>query len=490
MRDPFRPNSDRQLVREAQIGFMVICSLTALLIYVAWFRLSGRFDRVPDAMLKAPVAKHVTPESLKAPAPSPLPQPYAPAVESIVSANPKTAPTLNRDIGLVSGKSTQAPPATQTPIASRIGSAFNPAPPLKLAKTVKAQAGTFKPNQFASPLKDSFVPCPDTKPGAKEFMTPSAKKPSAKKPPAKKPSENRPSAKQPKKQFSLPNVRKPTAFTPIPAPAPGLNAPPTQAPPLATKSNSSFQPTSTASPAPPAFPKASNNSSPPLDRPTPIADDDFLLPMDQPTALPKLNPPLQLKSTRAPKANTAPEQKPTGGKAIAVKHVSFETESPTATAASKDTTHTVIDGDNFWSIAQKHYNDGRYFHALYEFNRHAVDDYENLQPGTILQLPAIENLRSRFPKLCPAIESDIQSEVEQPTVTPEARVRDLKTTGIKLQTYDTVAGDTLYDIARQKLGQASRYVDILNLNKRRLQPGIDQLSPLPEGVQLFLPTVQ
>jgi len=63
MRDPFRPNSNRQLVREAQVGFMVICALTSLLIYVAWFRLSGRFDQVPSDMLNAPVAQHVAPES-------------------------------------------------------------------------------------------------------------------------------------------------------------------------------------------------------------------------------------------------------------------------------------------------------------------------------------------------------------------------------------------------------------------------------------------
>ena len=53
--------------------------------------------------------------------------------------------------------------------------------------------------------------------------------------------------------------------------------------------------------------------------------------------------------------------------------------------------------------------------------------------------------------------------------------------------YETRAGDTLFDIARQKLAQASRYVEIIELNRTRLQPGTNQLTPLPAGVQLILP---
>ena len=112
--------------------------------------------------------------------------------------------------------------------------------------------------------------------------------------------------------------------------------------------------------------------------------------------------------------------------------------------------------------------------------RDRVADYENLPPGTQLELPKLETLHQQYPQLCPAdqsrpekqnlaLDSLRDSQQQQPSV------------------YETTAGDTLYDISRQKLGQASRYVEILRLNETRLQPNIEQLSPLPAGVRLVLP---
>jgi hypothetical protein len=63
MRDPFRPNTNKQLVREAQFGFTVIGLLIAVLIYVAYFRINGLGDSLPQHIRDAPIAMHVFPNS-------------------------------------------------------------------------------------------------------------------------------------------------------------------------------------------------------------------------------------------------------------------------------------------------------------------------------------------------------------------------------------------------------------------------------------------
>jgi hypothetical protein len=53
--------------------------------------------------------------------------------------------------------------------------------------------------------------------------------------------------------------------------------------------------------------------------------------------------------------------------------------------------------------------------------------------------------------------------------------------------YETKAGDTLFGIARQQLGQASRYVELLKLNQYRIDGDLNHESKLPPGTQLLLP---
>ncbi|MGW8257751.1 MAG: LysM peptidoglycan-binding domain-containing protein [Thermoguttaceae bacterium] len=52
------------------------------------------------------------------------------------------------------------------------------------------------------------------------------------------------------------------------------------------------------------------------------------------------------------------------------------------------------------------------------------------------------------------------------------------------QTYTVTPGDSLFDIARAKLGKASRWVEIYELNRDRLGSDLDSLPP---GLQIALP---
>ena len=131
-------------------------------------------------------------------------------------------------------------------------------------------------------------------------------------------------------------------------------------------------------------------------------------------------------------------------------------------------TYVVGSGDSFWSISEKIYQDGRYFHALYQYNKPTVPDFDNLPAGVTIGTPTKADLVSLWPDLCP--KPDSQRVTEGPR-----------------QIYFTNAGDTLFDIARQNLGQASRFAEILKLNEKQFGRRITALSELPAGIRLVMP---
>ena len=59
MQDPFRPNSNAQLMREAQVGFIVIGLLLCVLVYVAFFRLTNRSNRFDEMSRNVAVAEPI-----------------------------------------------------------------------------------------------------------------------------------------------------------------------------------------------------------------------------------------------------------------------------------------------------------------------------------------------------------------------------------------------------------------------------------------------
>lgn len=87
-------------------------------------------------------------------------------------------------------------------------------------------------------------------------------------------------------------------------------------------------------------------------------------------------------------------------------------ESPAATAAAyvpvpvghaprHEVTHyAAAVGDSWWSLAERMYGDGRYYRALFAWNR-AVNPRVSLVPGTPLELPPLSKLAVAWPALVP-----------------------------------------------------------------------------------------
>jgi nucleoid-associated protein YgaU len=132
--------------------------------------------------------------------------------------------------------------------------------------------------------------------------------------------------------------------------------------------------------------------------------------------------------------------------------------------------YTVVAEDGFFSIAQQHYGDGRYFEALYLANQDRVPSFDDLPAGVELEIPSVKSLRQRFPKSC----ASISDPAEVPS-DAETRI------------YATRDGDTLFDIARRRLGQASRYVELIQNNEFRLPAEVGPSDTLPENLRLVLP---
>lgn len=132
---------------------------------------------------------------------------------------------------------------------------------------------------------------------------------------------------------------------------------------------------------------------------------------------------------------------------------------------------TVQEGDSFWSIAQRVYGDGNYFAGLYEVNRRRFPDYDVLPVGTVVECPRPELLR-RGPSQRP-------DEAVRPAVSGA--------TGEAARVYRIREGDSLFEIARRELGQAARYLEILQLNPAALPPDTGHLTRLPAGGLLVLP---
>lgn len=142
-----------------------------------------------------------------------------------------------------------------------------------------------------------------------------------------------------------------------------------------------------------------------------------------------------------------------------------------------DDSYTVEPNDNFWKISQKLYGTGAYFKALFEHNRQQYPRADRLRHGDVVSAPPVEVLERTYPDLCPRP----QHRLVEAKVTRAVSGRRMPRGG---QVYVVEEGDTLFDIARYTLGQASRWGEIYDLNRDVLGDQVDHLKP---GMELVLP---
>ncbi len=138
--------------------------------------------------------------------------------------------------------------------------------------------------------------------------------------------------------------------------------------------------------------------------------------------------------------------------------------------------YLVQPNDSYYTISQKVYGDGGFFKAIYEHNRRQHPKPERLQVGDVLLTPDAATLQKLYPDLCPKPGRVAASQ----RVTPASvRMRP----GTKV--YIVEEGDTLFKIAKDQLGNPSRWGEVYQLNRELLGKDYDYLKP---GTELLLPS--
>lgn len=136
--------------------------------------------------------------------------------------------------------------------------------------------------------------------------------------------------------------------------------------------------------------------------------------------------------------------------------------------------------DSWWTIAERTYGNGQYFRALSRFAEENGIVIEKLGTGTPIQIPdvnKIEQLYADETRIAHESGTVIKSSWKS-MATPE------QGSG---RTYVTNGTESLFEIARQQLGQGARYTEILELNRLDLPQHVDATTPLPKNLTLNLP---
>jgi type II secretory pathway component GspD/PulD (secretin)/nucleoid-associated protein YgaU len=181
--------------------------------------------------------------------------------------------------------------------------------------------------------------------------------------------------------------------------------------------------------------------------------------------------------------------------------------------------HTVAPGESFATIAELYYGSARYDEALWRFNRSRFPQPERLADGDLIIIPTVEQLdlaagRARSSSSAnapgrepPAAATAVEPGSDRPRSplprgdwtepTPRSdrgRLRDALARSIQRPTaaksrpeppvHIVRRYETLRSVARDRLGDARRVDEIIELNKDRLTDA-DRLTP---GLLLFLPS--
>ena len=504
MQDPFADKSNSKLQREVQIWMAGLACLLIAFMYLAVKRMAGSGDEIPAHILQSGVAHVTAPIEHDPDAPQLLKPPKLMSVPAI-SANRFSSKSISTPVPDSKNKSGFSFPNHRKPTATFTNAAPKPAEatrsrgdrqfahpqptftaPAKLksalpdvdadaealgrrrAKQLAAMTSGLpkRLNQIQSSIKQASAELPVDSSPAQEDARPENNglvpvksfpaQPIAIKSIVKAPTVGASIAPQPIVESShpvIPLVAKAPKIKPIRQP----DRPPTALvdsqtrvpaspisvePAKVTEAANAFRPLAT-----PAFSDTTNS--------LPVAKS---IPATEPTSAPAV-------ATKTVADSAMQELKPLRP-AVPKKQIK-----PIIVRSQQDRIakqHVVVAGDSFFTIAQQHYGDGQWFRALRSANQALIASHDGLQAGMSLSIPSTEELARQFP------DQAFQAVAQQPT---EAQRR----------IYVTQAGDTLFDIARRKIGQGSRFSDIIRANEFSLPAQIRASDELPADLRLVLP---
>jgi len=475
MQDPFRPNSNAQLMREAQMGFIVIGLLLCVLVYVAFYRLTNRSTRFDQMARNVAVAEPIDSD------------PYRAHSFIEIERKREARPASDRK---------ESRPASET--FSSVVKASAAQQMSSQEKVVRAahitSQSAFKKQNFKKPATNP----PPTPTAVDSGFVPVPQHISA----VPRPFESRAGFDGDKES----NLRK--------LPPKKLKVePPVLKSEFGGTSNKNFLPSQIFKKAEAKNESGGFEASPPLPSKitaTPVSHvgSEFVPPdsdsidVTLTRQLPSPNAKVQSSSfmARRPQPQrqldlrkvdfAQPDESSLIVQASALEPVKADTGSSFEPSVKREKISPKIGknyvtkkGDSLWTIAQAVCGDGRYFRALHQLNHDTLSLSESIPAGTSLQVATIEELQKLYPELCPKQEKDVHTRDQSDTADTHQTLDE----ELEQRFYRTEDGDTLFEIARQRLGQASRYLEIHDLNRFRIPETANHLTPLGGGIQLLLP---
>ena len=462
MSDPFRPDSRGQLIREAQLAFLVIAALLCVLGYVAFHRVSGRKFHFQQISKTAPVAENV----------ADVPYPAQVLIKEEDDVVQKAYDTINSLTHPQPDASSGSEPSTVKKQTPPKVTSFEALPVAEISV-----AGTSPVAAMPSVAQTNFIePVADKETDGDPFKKIKPSKPFAPLPKPIKPVPSKP----------LPNKLVPIKSLPVDQEFPSKDDGGSEDP-FPDDSETSFTPPVIESNFGASTARKLSSFEPSSRKPEPTPDSDQRLSDENRAAsvASDFENKSPIKANFANAGSATP--KPKTSKAFVappIQQAPQPSRSDTQDQMSSELNgYKVQPSDSLWSIATEKYGDGRYFRALHEHNRDRVSSADQLQPHTMILIPELAELKKRYPDLCPA--DQLRSDADQQdSLAAEYEIREQQ---MNDRFYITKTGDTLFGVARQRLGQASRYLEIYKLNEFRIPEHVNHLTPLKPGLRLLLP---
>ena len=436
MKDPFQPNPKDQLIREAQVGFVIIGLLLCVLVYVALHRFVGRQQRYEVLAQNVPVAEAIGAE------------PYY--AETIIEHDQKVEQRLQHDHELEQNLAHDANGPQQE---KRGGQLFEAIAKLTQAAPTVIPTGTFEPPVVKSRTPRSFVA-------------------------------EIPVAKKTGNAVGLPEVKTPKinndfasgTFKPTPKPVVETRRPVNQLPPvIKSEFGAGMQEDPELSPTADMATEPAATTSKPVVSNSFASNEGGAVKVDRP----QIDRP-QVETASAFEPLPTPMHSSVAVASFEAESIRPDDDTDNAFGKTGDVKrYTVQTGDSLWTIAQEFYGDGSWFRPLFEHNRVRIGEAGGVAIGFALEIPAQQELSRNYPELSPVASTSSALTTSAMTQKLDAEME---------QRYHlTQDGETLFEIARQRLGQASRYLEIQKLNQFRLPEKVNHLTPLKRGVRLLLP---
>lgn len=141
---------------------------------------------------------------------------------------------------------------------------------------------------------------------------------------------------------------------------------------------------------------------------------------------------------------------------------------------------TIRLDDSAWNYCDRNYGDPQWFRALEAWLARDGRSFTKLIPGERLQPPTTAQLRQVAPDLAPE---------DQTAAAGSGRVVASRgpAAGADAGGYIASGSESLFDIAGRVLGQAGRYLEIVELESNASLREFDPLAPLPAGTRVDLP---